>query len=266
MQGDPGCSHNCNSIGLISSCSQIAWAALSSQIYGISTVQRLNYSCRFDQGLHYSASNPCILTAVGEHCCFTGTLHCSSALCQGLNCLWNQGTVSPKLQANNQLQMTWCINNKHGDTQKPALLLLHSPKLPGWWLTTACAPASAGAIWIYWCFLNILLECDSQLSPKMRNADIHWWHKVTSTLIKYFSQKPCSCIHSHPSLSSWAVTCSPQHSWQEGLWNGPVPFSTEVSVTSQLPARTLPPARQHAPRLPGTQGLIPEGYRSLYPS
>lgn len=65
VQGDPGCSHNCNSIGLTSSCSQIAWAALSSQIYGISTVQRLNYSCRFDQGLHYSASNPSILTAAG---------------------------------------------------------------------------------------------------------------------------------------------------------------------------------------------------------
>lgn len=157
VQGDPACSHNCNSIGLTSSCSQIAWAALSSQIYGISSVQRLNYSCRFDQGLHYSASNPCILTAAGgEHCCFTGTVHCSSALCQGLNCLWNRGTVSPKLQANNKLKMTWCINNKHGDSQKPALLLLHSPKLLERWLTADCALASSDAIWIYWCSLNIL--------------------------------------------------------------------------------------------------------------
>lgn len=206
----------------------------------------------------------------GEHCCFTGTLHCSSALCQGLNCLWNQGTVSLKLQANNQLQMTRCINNKHGDTQKPALLLLHSPKLPGWWLTTACAPASADAIWIYWCFLDILLECDSQLLPKMRNVDIHWWHKVTSTLIKYFSQEPCSCIHSHPSLSSWAVTCSPRHSWQEGLWN-----AVEQALC-HFPQRWVSPLSWQpglcllqgniTPKPPGTQGLIPEGYRSLSPS
>lgn len=92
----------------------------------------------------------------GEHCCFTGTVHCSSALCQGLNCLWNRGTVSPKLQANNKLKMTWCLNNKHGDSQKPALLLLHSPKLLERWLTADCALASSDAIWIYWCSLNIL--------------------------------------------------------------------------------------------------------------
>lgn len=115
----------------------------------------------------------------GEHCCFTGTVHCSSALCQGLNCLWNRGTVSPKLQANNKLRMTRCINNKHGDSQKAALLLLHSPKLLERWLTADSALASSDAIWLYWCSLNILLKCDSQLLPKMRNVEIHWWQKVT---------------------------------------------------------------------------------------
>lgn len=84
------------------------------------------------------------------------------------------GTVSPKLQANNKLRMTCCINNKHGDSQKPALLLLHSPKLLEWWLTTDCALAWSDAIWTYWCSLNILLKCDSQLLPGMRNVDIHW--------------------------------------------------------------------------------------------
>lgn len=84
----------------------------------------------------------------GEHSCFTGIVHCSSALCQGLNCLRNQGTVSPKLQANNRLKMTRCINNKHRDSQKAALLLLHSPKLLQWGLTTACVLASSDAIWM----------------------------------------------------------------------------------------------------------------------
>ena len=52
-----------NSLGLLRSCLQTARAALSAQIYGAGRVWGLSYSCRFDGGLHYSASNLHALTA-----------------------------------------------------------------------------------------------------------------------------------------------------------------------------------------------------------
>lgn len=94
----------------------------------------------------------------GEPCCFTGAVHCSPALCQGLNCLWDRRTVSPKLQANKKIQMTRCINNKHRDRQKPALLFLLSPRLLGWWLTTHCALSSSDYIWMQRCYLSVMLK------------------------------------------------------------------------------------------------------------
>lgn len=104
VQGDPGCSHNCNSIGLTSSCSQIAWAALSSQIYGISTVQRLNYSCRFDQGLHYSVSNPCILTAAGGALLFYRNRALFFCFMSGAELPLESGNRQPKATSKQQAQ------------------------------------------------------------------------------------------------------------------------------------------------------------------
>lgn len=62
-QGASTASPGCNSLGLPRSCSQTARAALSAQIYGAGSVWGLSYSCKFDRGLHYSASNPHALTA-----------------------------------------------------------------------------------------------------------------------------------------------------------------------------------------------------------
>lgn len=45
---------------------------------------------------------------------------------------------------------------------------------------------------------------------------------------------------------------------------GPVPFSTEVSVTPQLTARTLPPARQHYPQTPWYPGFNPRGIQKPF--
>lgn len=138
-----------------------------------------------------------------EHRCFTGTLHCSSALCQGLNCLWSQGTVSPKLQANNKLRMTWCINKKRGDSQKPALLLLHSPKLLGCWLTTACALASSDAFGIdcgnvtpsFYPKWGMLIFTGGRKSLK------HWLNISARSHIRAFIH-----IATFP-LEQWSATC-----------------------------------------------------------
>lgn len=90
----------------------------------------------------------------------------------------------------------------------------------------------------------------------------------TSTLIKYFSQKPCSCIHSHPSLSSWAVTCSLRHSWQEGLWNG-----TEQALC-HFPQRRVSPLswqpglcllQDNMPQTPWYLGFNPRGIQKALP-